>query len=293
MRNVLISHNDLDGVGCGVVAHKSFDGDIAVYFCDIKGIDERIVEILEENSDVQRLFITDITPKLQSTLDYIGGLEADVTLLDHHETTIKTYETLMIPDNMLCQFDMKRCGTKLLSDYLGILGDFATIVDDYDRFQLKHKESVELNQLFELYGEQGFFDRCNRLLSAFCKIEMPVGKEVAYLECIRMENNRYIQEKINSIEPVSVTGRTVALIYGDRLISMIAKKMREDKLDYDYVAMVTGDKVSLRSISNTAHCGEFAKTFSNFGGGHAGAGGFQVNNANFKEMLRLIFSSQN
>lgn len=293
MRNVLISHNDLDGVGCGVVAREHFNGDIAIYFCDIKGIDERTIEILNENPDVKQLFITDITPKLQSTLDYIDTLDAKVILLDHHETSMKTYDNLVIPNNMLCQFDMSRCGTKQLSDYLGELEDFATIVDDYDRFQLKHKESIELNQLFGLYGEQEFFNRCNSLLAAYYRIELPTSVEESYLECIHMENDKYIQGKIKSIKPIEVMGKSIALIYGDRLVSMIAKKMREDKLKYDYVAMVmNGSTVSLRAIADDAHCGNFAKQLNKLGGGHAGAGGYQVNDKNSEEILKLIFSNQ-
>ena len=73
MQTLHISHNDLDGLGCGVLIKKFLSGSIKTVYLGYDDIDNYI----EENYQYyDRIIITDVSP-LYGTVEMLAG-EKDV-----------------------------------------------------------------------------------------------------------------------------------------------------------------------------------------------------------------------
>lgn len=59
----LYSHNDLDGVGCGIVAKLAFGKEVEVRYNSVNGLNAQVQYFLEKAKETSRhdaLFITDL-----------------------------------------------------------------------------------------------------------------------------------------------------------------------------------------------------------------------------------------
>lgn len=86
----LLSHNDLDGVGCGILAKLAFGKDVQVRYNSIAALN-REVELFFENDDPETvLFITDlsINEKNEKNIEAFFQSGGKVQLIDHHKTSL-------------------------------------------------------------------------------------------------------------------------------------------------------------------------------------------------------------
>jgi len=84
----LLSHNDLDGVGCGILAKLAFQEQVKVRYNSISSLDREIKYFLDNNEQETFLFITDLSPNEENEKklnDYYTAT-GNVQLLDHHKT---------------------------------------------------------------------------------------------------------------------------------------------------------------------------------------------------------------
>ena len=58
----LLSHNDLDGVGCGILAKLAFNDKVKIRYNSITALDREIEFFLENDQQKTFLFITDLSP---------------------------------------------------------------------------------------------------------------------------------------------------------------------------------------------------------------------------------------
>lgn len=58
----LLSHNDLDGVGCGILAKLAFGEQVKVRYNSISSLNREIEYFLENDEPDTFLFVTDLTP---------------------------------------------------------------------------------------------------------------------------------------------------------------------------------------------------------------------------------------
>ena len=57
----LLSHNDLDGVGCGILAKIAFGNQVKVRYNSVSGLDREVEWFLENDDQDTFLFITDLS----------------------------------------------------------------------------------------------------------------------------------------------------------------------------------------------------------------------------------------
>ncbi len=57
----LLSHNDLDGVGCGILAKLAFGDQVKVRYNSVSGLDREVEWFLENDDKDTFLFITDLS----------------------------------------------------------------------------------------------------------------------------------------------------------------------------------------------------------------------------------------
>ena len=84
----LFTHNDLDGVGCAVVAYHAFGDLLDVEYCGYNNIDEKIWDFIQDGAVDQfnLVLITDITIRDKNLIKEINENYADkFQLLDHHD----------------------------------------------------------------------------------------------------------------------------------------------------------------------------------------------------------------
>ena len=86
----LLSHNDLDGVGCGILAKLAFNDKVKIRYNSITALDREIEFFLENDQQKTFLFITDLSPNEENEKrihDYYQAT-GNVQLLDHHKTAL-------------------------------------------------------------------------------------------------------------------------------------------------------------------------------------------------------------
>lgn len=260
-----ITHNDLDGAGCGIIVKKIYR-DAEVKHLDYKEVDNFIIE---NYRDYNRVIITDVTP----SKDTIELLSNEVTLLviDHHKTSTH----LLNKDYAI--IDINKCATLLTYEWaltidkkIEIYEQFVKLVNDYDLWKNEFAESRDLNILFTTLGLEKFterflnngsieFDKCEKVLIDVEKESLNISFEEALI------NHRIYNDRWNNVFCLTFTERYNSEI-GDFLLQ---------KLNVDYILMINAkkSKVSLRSKENF-DVSEIALKFG--GGGHKNAAGFTL-----------------
>ncbi len=148
MQTLHISHNDLDGLGCGILIKKFMSGNIKTAYLGYDDIDRYI----EDNYQYyDRIIITDVSPQY-GTVEMLAG-EKDVLIIDHHASS----EALK--DFHFTYHNITKCATLLTYEYLLKEGykaeeyeEFARCVNDVDMWFLKREDSLKMSVLFNLMG---------------------------------------------------------------------------------------------------------------------------------------------
>lgn len=269
VETIMFTHNDLDGVGCGVL-HKAVFGKYAeTYYCGYHNVDEVITKTLKNikeryTAGFPKIIISDlgITPE---TAEIVNDYQGDKVFLDHHKTNLwlaEEYEWATV--------DLEASGTLLVYEYLNVSDDyrdFAIHVDDYDRWVHALPKSKELNRLYYLIG----IDRFEERFLTNPKVEFDKAERLLLeLEDENIERYTGKVEKGLKIYELSDEKR-FAIGFAERYQSEVAHGLLE-RLDLDAIALIDVNykKISFRSKSNF-DVGTIAKGLG--GGGHKNASG--------------------
>ncbi|MGA1846107.1 DHH family phosphoesterase [Deferribacter abyssi] len=260
-----ITHNDLDGAGCGIIVKKALHK-TDTYYLNYDEVDEFLIK---SYVNYDKIIITDVVPS-KDVFDLIRR-ERDVLLIDHHKTTLhfRKYKGVI--------HSMEKCATLLTYEWLINEGyeisnyeDFVKLVNDYDIWILDDRRSLDLNMLFYLYGLERFVDRFLKKPSVDFE-----DKENFLLEIEKCRQKDYlIRAKdyitINKDKEGKKFGYLFAEMYNSELGHFL---INEFSLDYVIIINAQKKKISLRSrkdidVSNIAK--------KNGGGGHKNAAGFST-----------------
>lgn len=276
-RNILFSHNDLDGIGSGIIFKKLFGSNSEVHYVGNHEVDSKVQDKLRELSSIgtyPSIYLTDISPNEESA-EMLDGYPGEVVMLDHHESALgiaHKYKWATV--------DVNRCGTKLLYEYLIPLDTqfrlepyhhFVKNVNDYDMWIRNLPLSAQLNRLFYILGIERFESRM--LDNPSVRLS---NEEVLLLTLEDETYERYLRRVKNGIEIFEWNGGTTfGVAYADRFHSEVAHELIEF-YNIDAIALVDINslKVSLRS-RDYINVSKIAKEFG--GGGHPNASGFSVN----------------
>ena len=84
----LFTHNDLDGVGCAVIARLGIPQPLSITYCSYGSVDHEICDLLDKLTVPAEIYISDISVKEETAqrLDhYCAHIEGSrVLLFDHH-----------------------------------------------------------------------------------------------------------------------------------------------------------------------------------------------------------------
>lgn len=278
---ILVTHIDLDGAGCEIVA-RFFYPELAlknIYHLDYDTVDKEVRKL--PNLSEETLIFADLgMPK--ETADFLNTHCAGrVELFDHHKTAMEE-----LREYPWAHFDLSSSGTKFLFDTLcqrmpekeipEALRDFVFYVNDYDLWLHQSPVSRQVNDMMNLLGMNLFV----RLVMERIADGQPLIDKTdrLYLEGTVYYKKKYFQDRVRD----AVADGNRLVLVASRYISELSQYVRdvspvpEEWKNVEYIDVVNLDNHthSLRSYKEGFDVSLIAK--SKGGGGHPQASGYPI-----------------
>ncbi|GLY10745.1 DHH family phosphoesterase [Pseudobacillus badius] len=298
----LLTHNDLDGVGCGILAKLAFGKQVQVRYNSVAGLDYEVAWFLENQDKKTALFITDLSVNKdnQEKLNAFHQDGGKVQLIDHHKTALhfNEYEWghVVIEDE-----DGKlTSATSLLYDYLlqheliepsNALAEFVELVRQYDTWEWEknaNQEARRLNALFFLVSIEEFEDRMISRLRYHQHFFFDELEE----KILDMEDDkiaRYIHRKRRELVQASIGEHMAGVVYAESYHSELGNELGKENPHLDYIAILNigGKRLGFRTIHDHIDVSEVAARYG--GGGHAKAAGASMTEEAYTQFVTDTF----
>ena len=322
MKIKLLTHCDLDGVGCAILAYLAFGRDnVDVEFCNYDDVDGKIREfyLYDNPEEYDAIYITDISvdEEVAAEIDEMVEIGQKWRLFDHHATALwlneyEWCEVIVAYDN-----GVKTSGTELFFKHLdkhGYLDEyedwkvvnisrFVIMVRDYDTWRWKELGDgglvcKQVNDLFHMYGREKFIGWAMNQIQEIDYISplqtFPCFSvtDKALLEQKQREIDIYVEAKNKQlVEKIDQFGHTYGLVFADRFVSELGHRLSELHPKLDYIAMIdiSHGTISYRTTSEDIDLGgEIAHSYG--GGGHRKAAGSRFDISVVRDLvIREVF----
>ncbi|AVX09673.1 oligoribonuclease [Bacillus sp. Y-01] len=298
----LLSHTDLDGVGCGVLAKLAFGDRIKIRYNSIASLNREVEWFLENEERNTHLFITDLSvnEENEKRLEEFYQTGGKVQLLDHHKTALhfNEYEWghVVVEDNK----GNLASGTSLFYEYLieneliqtsNAVDEFVELVRQYDTWEWEknnNQEAHRLNALFFLISIDEFEEKMvNRLQNSDHFFFDEFEQKILDMEEDKVE--RYIRRKRRELVQTSIGDYLAGIVYAESYHSELGNELGKEYPHLDYIAMLNmgGKRISLRTIHDHVDVSEVAGHYG--GGGHAKAAGCSLTNEAYNQFVTDTF----
>ena len=275
---LLLTHTDLDGVGCGVIFTGSRPGQGTVELVDNGSIDARVRTALEDSAAI---LVTDhgVDAETADRVDAYIARGGHFTLLDHHRSSQH------LSGRVWATVDEGRSATGLLFHHLGepaAFAEFARLVEDHDLWLHRDPRSARLAALVGLLGHERFLAR----FSANPRVEFGEG-EVLLLDNEDARREDYLAKKVEQARVFERAGVRWALCYAEQYQSDVAERLMA-ALGVAATAIVNPARrtVSLRGRDFDVS----AVAQRQGGGGHARAAAFSFRDSELEKDLERFES---
>jgi len=295
----LFTHNDLDGVGCGIVARCAFGDRVDIRYQSVASLNPQVERYLERRGGKPRkgrlLFITDLSVSESNAerLDAYVSQGGKARLLDHHKSALPLNRHAWASVQVSYEDGRLASATSLFHDYLvqhGLLkprraiAEFAELVRQYDTWEWEKRGNTtakQLNDLFFLHSLDEFEGMMvERLLQ-----EETFGFTAFEAKMLELEEgkiDRYIRRKKRELVQTFVGEHCVGIVHAESYHSELSHELGSEFPHLDYIAILNmgGKKLSLRTIHDGVDVSEVAGRFG--GGGHAKAAGCSLTEEAFR-----------
>ncbi|WP_261178363.1 DHH family phosphoesterase [Anaerobacillus sp. CMMVII] len=282
----LYTHNDLDGVGCGIVAKLAFEGNVEIRYNSVMGLDFQVSRFLEKPKKDDLLFITDLSvndSNEKGLNDYVGK-GGKVQLIDHHKTAIHFNNYSWA--NVQVKYDDGRLAsaTSLFYDHLKKEGyikpsksveEFVELVRQYDTWEWDQNGNTQAKRLNDLFFMLSIDEFEERMVDRLKKNETfafdDFEEKMLALEEEKIQ--RYVRKKKRELVQSFIDNYCVGIVHAESYHSELGNELGKDNPHLDYIAIVSvgGKRMSLRTIHDHVDVSEIAGVYG--GGGHAKASG--------------------
>lgn len=303
----IITHKDLDGVGCGVVARSIFRKQyVFVKFVDYRDVNQVVRETLL-NEQWDHIFITDISVDTE-TAEFIEMNYADkVNLIDHHPDLdwLNEYTWANVTPGTPNKLDTPS-GTSLFYEFLQLklnikphkkLEEFTEIVRKYDTWiwhTIFHDDIPK--KLNDYLGITGFFDFMDEMVDNIVNNKPLLSENAELLLKMReKEIDVYVKTKNKTINRRAIDGKLVGFVYAEQFHSELGNRLMELNPDLDLVIIVDigRKKLSIRSLEEkNVDCTAIARQWYG-GGGHKCASGAIIPDLLDLAVKSLLFREYN
>lgn len=274
----LITHTDLDGVGCAILATIVFKNNIDITYCHVPDeVNEYLNKNLNELNTYEKVYITDC-----SCDEQYFKLIPHIRLFDHHITA----ESLNKFSNATVKVELnnrKTCGTELFYNYLiqhGKINNrsfFVELVRSFDTWDWKNEKyqlPYYLNNLLYIDGITNFVDNYAKRMEKYDLNELTLFSERERILLNHEVNqiNKYIDKKKQYVRIVNTDKYKIGFSFVDRNQSIFGNEMCQ-QLGCD-IAIILGLDVGViqfRTANENIDVSTLAKVFN--GGGHKTASG--------------------
>ncbi|SEN42329.1 Oligoribonuclease NrnB or cAMP/cGMP phosphodiesterase, DHH superfamily [Paenisporosarcina quisquiliarum] len=291
----LLSHNDLDGVGCGILAKLAFGEQVKVRYNSISSLNREIEYFLENDEPDTFLFVTDLTPNEdnEKRLNDFYNAKGKVQLIDHHKSALhfNDYEWgyILVEDHE----GKLTSATSLFYEYLvtnklleptAALTEFVELVRQYDTWEWEKNENHQahsLNSLFYLISMEEFEEKILERLRTNDHFDFDeFEKKILKMEADKID--RYIRRKKREIVQATIGEHLAGIVYAETYHSELGNELGKEYPHLDYIAIVImgGKRISLRTIYDHIDVSEVAGQFG--GGGHQKASGCTLTEEAYK-----------
>ena len=322
IKEILFTHNDLDGVGCSVIYHLarwrlvSTDESLIVY-CSNAGVDTSVKTTLERDDIEENVSIifSDICCS-KELLEELVKQYSEILVFDHHQTNMYAVDILPEGRAIIIPKDENgrlKCGTSIMYDYIrkngrslwflnqnedGLLYQFQYNVEEYDTFQFKQSGNMTAKYLMILFGLLGIDRFVNKYVDKIMDeksdklisdddmefILAKIESEQRYIDNLTPDSFRYFKWNGKIYE------RNCAMIINPMAnVGEIAFQylQKHPEIDVIIAAILNFDAPTfqIRCYSESINTGiEFALPLG--GGGHPKASGASISN----ELMNSIFN---
>ncbi|MEH7495033.1 DHH family phosphoesterase [Neobacillus niacini] len=298
----LLSHNDLDGVGCGILAKLAFGEDVKVRYNSISGLNREVEWFFENDDKNTFLFITDLSvnEKNEQRINEFYQAGGKVQLIDHHKTALHyndyPWGHVVVED----EEGKLTSATSLLYHYLlsnqlleesAAISQFVELVRQYDTWEWEknnNQDAQRLNALFFLVSIDEFEEKMiNRLRTSehfhFDEFE----KKILDMEEDKID--RYIRRKRRELVQTELNGLFAGVVYAESYHSELGNELGKEYPHLDYIAILNigGKRMGFRTIHDHIDVSEVAGQYG--GGGHAKASGCSLTEEAYKSFVTETF----
>lgn len=297
----LITHNDLDGIGCEVIFKLLYGDKVDVLSVGNNEVDNIVGQSLEELrfGIYEQLFITDLSVN-EELAEIINKEGLKVQLLDHHPsaTHLNKYSFANVTTHMLD--GLKDSGTHLSFIYLldkllnkGLynesLEDFVELVRQYDTWEWKeifrNEEAKQLSDLLYILGREKFVNDMVHRIKDNKELFSETDKLILEIKQKEIDNYINIKEKELIIKDFKLY--KIGIVMADSYTSELGNILCERHEELDFVAIIKKETVSLRTVKDDVNLTDIAKQFG--GGGHLKASGFPLGKDKLDKFICELF----
>lgn len=298
----LLSHNDLDGVGCGILAKIAFGKNVKVRYNSISTLDREVEWFLKNEDEETFLFITDLSVNEdnEKRIDQFYQNGGKVQLLDHHKTALHfnqyDWGHVVVEDDE----GHLTSATSLFYDYLisrqlmepsKPVAEFVELVRQYDTWEWEKNDNhhaQRLNALFFLLTIEEFEEKMIHRLTSVEHFDFDeFEKKILDMEEDKIE--RYIRRKRRELVQTQAGGYFAGIVYAESYHSELGNELGKEYPHLDYIAILNigGKRIGFRTVHDHIDVSEVAGQFG--GGGHAKASGCSLNEEAFKLFVTDTF----
>ncbi|OLN22548.1 oligoribonuclease [Domibacillus antri] len=298
----LLSHNDLDGVACGILAKLAFGSDVKVRYNSISGLNHEVEWFLENGDPNTFLFITDLSVNEENERKLNGFYQigGKVQLLDHHKTAVhlNQYEWGHV---VIEEKEGKlTSAASLFYEYLinhkyldpsDAAAEFVELVRQYDTWEWeKHdnQKAQRLNALFFLVSIDEFEEKMmNRLKTSnhffFDEFEEKI------LDMEEHKTERYIRRKRRELVQAPIGNQFAGIVFAESYHSELGNELSKDCPHLDYIAIINmgSKRISFRTTHDFIDVSYVAGLFG--GGGHEKASGCSLTGDAYRQFVMETF----
>ncbi|MBO9129206.1 DHH family phosphoesterase [Bacillus sp. 165] len=298
----LYTHNDLDGVGCAILATLAFKDKADIRYNSVNSLDDQIEKFLEKKEPTECLYITDLSVHKdnEEKLQRYFSKKKNVQLIDHHKSALHLdkYDWA----NVQVQYEDGRLAsaTSLFYDYLlehnmledqSSIAEFVELVRQYDTWEWDKNDNYkakQLNDLFFLLSIEEFHKKMTARLQMNDHFSFDEFEEkILEMESEKIE--RYMYRKKREMKQTFIGDYCVGVVYAESYHSELGNELGKLNPHLDYIAIVNmgSKKLGFRTIHDTVDVSEVAAQLG--GGGHAKASGCSLTEEAYRDYVSKPF----
>ncbi|MFP7169321.1 DHHA1 domain-containing protein [Terribacillus sp. 7520-G] len=302
----LLTHNDLDGVGCGILATLAFGEDVDIRYNSISSLNEEVKKFLaDETQHEKELWVTDLAVNEENEAaisEFIlsGG---KARLIDHHKTSehLNAHDWAWIATKQ--EDGTQTSATSMLYDVLvdeghlektKAVSEFVELVRQYDTWEWEKRQNEAAKQLNALLFLQSIEEFAGEMIERLQHSASFVFSDLEekLLQVQDAQTARYIRKKRKQVVPVKIDTYLAGVVHAESYLSELGNDLGKTfpHLDLIVMVMMGTKRLSLRTIHDDIDVSAIAAKYG--GGGHQKASGATLTEDAFELFVKNAFDLQ-